>query len=89
MMKRESDHLEQFPTLCILSGFQCQISVTVIFFQNSLHIVGSILCSSLKKGKDQLSVKITGQRLWILNFIIPSLVTLGKSLYLLGLSFPT
>lgn len=73
--------------MCILPWLQCQFSIIIVFFQESLHIVGSMLCSSLKRGKDQFSIQITGQRLWTLNFVIVSQVTLGKPLHLL--SFPT
>ena len=40
--------------------------------QERLHVVRSMLCSSLKRGKDQFSMQMTGQRLGTLNFVTVS-----------------
>ena len=40
--------------------------------QERLHVVRNMLCSSLKRGKDQFSMQMTGQRLGTLNFVTVS-----------------
>lgn len=88
-MKKESNHQQQFPTFCILPGLQTQFSATGIFFQDSLHIVGSMLYFLVKEAKINLARKNTGQRHQILNFFTAALIILGKYLCLLHPSFPT
>lgn len=46
--------------LCVLSGPQSQLSAQVTLFHDGLHVVGNMLCSSLRRDRDPLTIKVTG-----------------------------